>query len=82
MKKKHKTLPRHKNSQKCCRGREQQSRFVPRTGTNDPPPTRCARTHMETHRSRFVLEPGPALVPVRESGPMARTNRDEKGIFH
>jgi hypothetical protein len=62
---------------KLCRGTKiarnaaaaenQRSRFVPRTGTNDPPspppPPRCARAHVETHQSRFVTEPGPALVP-------------------
>jgi hypothetical protein len=43
-------------------------------------PTRCARAHVETHRFRFVLEPGPALV-LSNWSPMARTNRDERGGF-
>jgi hypothetical protein len=60
MEKKHKTLPLYKNSPKY---RDQRSRFMPRTGTNDPRPSHCTRAHVETYRSRFVLEPGPALVP-------------------
>jgi hypothetical protein len=46
---------------------DQRSRFVLRTGTNDPGPLAPQRVHVETYRSRFVLEPGLALVPSNGS---------------
>jgi hypothetical protein len=42
---------------------DQRSRFVLRTGTNDLGPLALQRVHVETYRSRFMLKPGPALVP-------------------
>jgi hypothetical protein len=47
--------------------RDQRSRFVLRTGTNDLGPLALQRVHVETYRSRFVLEPGPTLVPSNGS---------------
>jgi hypothetical protein len=42
---------------------DQRSQFMLRTGTIDPGGIALQRVHVETYRSRFVLEPGPALVP-------------------
>jgi hypothetical protein len=52
---------------------EKKQKIARNAETNDPGschepepmiyPPRCARRHVETHWSRFVLEPGSALVP-------------------
>jgi hypothetical protein len=53
---------------------EQRSRFVLRTRTIDPGGIALQRVHVETYRSRFVLEPRPALVPSNWS---RFSNRDQ-----